>query len=156
MSNTIHIFLDIDGVLNSHEFYKKMNKAVEEGRVPPDYVQIDEVAVSRLNNILNAIDKPVVILSSTWRYAPGFEETERHLRNHGFQYKLDGKTGYPPRYRHTEILDHVEAHDVERYIILDDDVSDDVYECFKTNMAKGLTDEIRDRVIKRIEEMQCD
>lgn len=53
------IFLDVDGVLNSEEFYMAHKEDIE-------LQQIDEVCVKRLKQIVDATNAKIV-LSSSWR-----------------------------------------------------------------------------------------
>jgi len=126
------IFLDFDGVLNSH-FYAKSKKM--------GLIDIDEDSVVLLNQIVQASDAKVVV-SSTWRLNRTIQELEDILLSKGFIGEVIDKTKDLRRgpdadsiVRGNEILcwmkDNPAAigcpyYNYTNYIILDDD-SDMLY-----------------------------
>jgi hypothetical protein len=87
------LFLDIDGVLNSHAWFglrgKRMSAGDDQlGRMVHD---LDPRAVARLNIILEQTGAKCV-LSSTWRKLRGLELTQQALARRGFAFELSGAT----------------------------------------------------------------
>jgi hypothetical protein len=137
------IFLDIDGVLNSFNFFKSeiylnYHKAVnEEIESFSRSKEIDKEAIKVLNNIILQTDAKIVI-SSTWRKA-GISVCKEELYSCGLISKsIIGITpcGCSLCLRGNEILTWIKSnelrlginsyHDYTNYIILDDD-SDMLY-----------------------------
>lgn len=125
-----HLFLDIDGVLNGHDFCEsRMSTTIRRGRV------------NLLNEVLAETDA-VVVLSSAWRYF--FYRGEMNmagldwlLRSHGLlkdrlvgitrpdtlveRAEYDGTQKWAVcNERGQQIADYVLAHAVERYAVVDD------------------------------------
>lgn len=128
------VFLDIDGVLNSHQYYERRHKAIK--RAGNDWEiwgghpnnEIDPKAIKVLNEL--AKDCKFVI-SSVWRgnKNPTVEET---LKAVGFEGEIIGKTGYGCNdccrgneiYRwlkDNEELIGCKYYNFKSYVILDDD-----------------------------------
>lgn len=122
-----YLFLDIDGVVNSHEFFfgpSACGTLERDGQ--PLSAQIDPRAIAHLNAIINATQAEVVI-SSSWRQVHSVGTIARALRDKGFTGKVIGKTGYradgdSSDRRGLEILDWLKAQQVmsKRWVILDD------------------------------------
>ena len=149
------IFLDVDGVLNSHQWFEKQEKSgvleTIEGHIDPD-------AVRRLNTIVERTGARVVV-SSTWRNGTLYDVLIKMLRQHGFTGEIIGKTGRRDCndcLRGNQILrwmkDNVpDYHKFDRYVILDDD-GDMLYwqrnNFIQTSSDKGgLTDKHMERAI---------
>jgi hypothetical protein len=137
------LFLDIDGVLNSQDYYKKtVVKDVLESRVDLRQVdreawlavQIDPDAVAFLNTIALLTDA-VVVVTSVWRFPQScFETLKKILKDKGFSGEIIGwTTGESCRdcVRGNQIRRWLQDHedivgDKPIYVILDDD-SDMLY-----------------------------
>lgn len=148
------IFLDIDGVLNCEDWYRKRFKDTEDDRIMSEYpyYEFDPAIVQRLNKIIEATDAKVVV-SSTWRHGRSAEELQEILNQVGFKGEVIDVTphlhvegyGYTiPRgceidwwlerkgkfqrinWSKTEQEKYIEKATVKTYIILDDD-SDMLY-----------------------------
>lgn len=103
------LFLDIDGVLNSEEWARSDRTR--------NLVDLDEVALKRLQNII-ATTGAKIVLSSTWRLVP---ELVQLLRKRGLDiFDLTPRHGAFGT-RNLEIAAWLEAHDVESFAIVDDD-----------------------------------
>ena len=124
------LFLDIDGVLNVHDFNKESMSGV-----------IHRDKVERVNEILRRTDARVV-LSSAWRYFVHRDEMDLTgldwlLRSHGLIHgRLDGITrkdrlnfaycGDPSKWyidgneRSDQVLEYLEPRSVESYVVIDD------------------------------------
>lgn len=160
------IFLDIDGVLNSVQYYGKVyyRNLRMMGRLVCDF---DPKAVKRLNYIC-AVTGAHVVLSSTWRLGKSLDDLRRLFKRVGLDCLLVGKTErfhsgdfivprgceikdfYNKHYDYPSYYERVGSK-LKGYLILDDD-SDMLYEqrdhFLKTDGRYGLTD---DDVPKAIE-----
>lgn len=153
------IFLDFDGVLNSHTFMK----ACARDSVWDDPSGLDPVAVARLNRVVEATEAFVVV-SSTWRIGRRRVELAEILASKGFTGKVLGTTPHlsGPYQRGSEISLWLKEckllYDVERYVVIDDDFDAGVGHApsfVRTSMDEGLTDALADRCIEiltRVEE----
>jgi hypothetical protein len=162
------LFLDVDGVLNSHRLFKRvkedgpptLREQVLADELHPLYGgvchidvirtgirHIDPEAVKVLNEILER-SKAKVVVSSTWRLGNPLECIDKMLRFHGFTGELIGMTEawldrdkYP--HRGHEIQEWLDRHSVESFVILDDD-SDMAHlmsHLIKTQFSEGLLPE---------------
>ena len=119
------LFLDFDGVCNSHQFITNylnhFNQPTDKTYIISEH--IDPVCVERVNRIVDALDADVVI-SSAWRKAFSLEELESFLRGKGFTGNIIGHTSIrtTPQFRGNEIQDWMNEHGVTKnnIIILDD------------------------------------
>lgn len=152
------VFLDIDGVLNSHAYTASL-AAEERGGV----IGIDRSAVVRLNRLLKEADASVVV-SSTWRHNRGRVQLQAVLDEHGFTGHVLGRTPrwlrrapgglYAAEERGNEIqawLDAAPDYDIDvvSFVILDDD-SDMAHladRLIKTSFDDGLLDSHVDRAV---------
>lgn len=132
------LFLDIDGVLNSHDWAQR---APALGRRA--YVDLDPVAVAELQRIVVATDCALV-LSSTWRRIHGLADVRGLMVAAGWQGRvpLHDKTPYlPGALRGTEVnVWRVTADHKAAYVCVDDD-SDFLpgQPLVRTTTARGLT-----------------
>jgi hypothetical protein len=88
MPGTPIIFLDIDGVLNSHAYLQRAPGAFDD-RDPAK--MIDDQAVAHLNAIVERSGADVVI-SSSWRIAHRLPTIRDALRRRGFVGRVIGRT----------------------------------------------------------------
>lgn len=171
------IFLDIDGVLNSENWYRPR---LDGKRLDEDYPysEIDPDAVSELNRIIFKTGAKVVV-SSVWRLGRTPQELQRILQKKGFSGDVISITPSMSFTRNTpmtvprgceiehwlekegkfqrvnwskeEQLKYVEKAKVKNYVILDDD-SDMQYgqrEHFvRIPSSAGLTEELADQAIE--------
>ena len=142
------IFLDIDGVLNSEAYIRKLEEKHRQlGHTDPTrpkrdttcecfklHAQIDRDAVVQLNRLVEATGSKIVI-SSSWRKLFDPPELHRILSEHGLVAEIIGETpdgandsemretyGYIDRiFRGHEIDFWLKQHpEVDRFVILDD------------------------------------
>lgn len=145
------LFLDIDGVLNSQDFFinRWEDKNYDHNAISAD---IDPLTVENLNYLLDNLEGYSIILSSSWRVL-GLDRTNKALQDKGFKHTIYYKT-LRLSYRNgnlsrgDEIMDFVRKFQVEEFLVLDDESFN--YEhtiphnlFFKTSFyEKGLTREI--------------
>lgn len=126
------IFLDVDGVLNSADWFKK-NKGIR------GYAKINPKKVALLKEIIDKTNAKIV-LSSTWRMLektkdededPMYSYLRDTLRKYGME--ICQHTPYIDQNRPKEIkawIDNQESEDRIRFVSLDDDFSEKDYkEC---------------------------
>ncbi len=173
-----YLFLDIDGVLNSNEYYvrRETNEDFKKHRLSKKFSEVtdnkwefDPIAVERLNRIIKET-KAKIVVSSTWRTIPNIEQI---LKDAGIKGKVIGITssfwwkdiarnepfvdGHCSIPRGLEIEEwlcanfkYSDRYSI-KYCIIDDD--DDMLYRQKDNFVRtdwwfGLTDEDADKVIK--------
>lgn len=108
------IFLDIDGVLNCENTFKKANSRIRTKMICGD-------KVAELRNIIDSTGAKVV-LSSSWRIGMRME-TEKELGKYGID--IYDCTPYIEAVRGLEIKEWLSRNkDVSSFVILDDEVYD--------------------------------
>jgi hypothetical protein len=135
-------FLDIDGVLNSREYFKT-GEADRTSLGPARY--IDPAAVRRLNRLLS-MTGAVVVVSSAWRIGRSVAQLEAILRIRDFTGLVIDKTTVledPMYQRGDEIRLWLNDNPVESFIVLDDNHDMDAVRnhFIPTDPGIGLTDE---------------
>jgi hypothetical protein len=152
-NNSATIFLDIDGVIcvypGSHHDY----------RINPNH-NVSAFACKNLKAILDATGAKIVI-SSSWRLFPEYlSDLVKQLKKHGINRDLivgitDNLSSTPGVKNHhhlrwLEISDYIEKHNITKYVIIDDFNLDEYTDknFIKTQMHIGLTEELRDTVIR--------
>lgn len=146
------IFLDIDGVLNSSQWFQG------DGRVNDRPLgHLDPAACARVQRICDATQARICV-SSTWRLIHKRPKLVEMFRLRGITAEVVGQTPQLPgsdQQRGDEICLWLSKHpEVTKYIVLDDD-SDmrGVHHRFiQTSFAEGLTDELADRAIAMLNE----
>ena len=152
------IFLDVDGVLNSLDYYKRQmgktgsykRKRYLKSRKKLSYedrkaLEIDKRAVRNLNNIVKHSCAKVVI-SSAWRIF-GEDNMRKYLNERGFKGEIIGMTTTEQLgERGDQIqkwLDDNSNLDIENFIIIDDscDMAHLGYKLVRTFSYRGLTKE---------------
>jgi hypothetical protein len=166
------LFLDVDGVLNSTNWFKSDERKAElKTAEDHHHTHIDPKAVDQLNRIVFETDC-TIILSSTWRRLYSLGEFLRILRKKGLTERswsafidktpiLDGKTEggiYTAVIRGDEIAAWLKAHpkaDGAVVVILDDDadMGDLLPNLVCTHGIEGLTTETADEVIRRLNQV---
>ena len=133
----MHIFLDVDGVLNTEVEWKMS-------------YHLNFNCISVLNSFIELCKEDVyVVLSSTWR--AGFDVKNGHtpqiqnlINRINPRVKGFDKTPQSDKGRQAEIEYYIRRNGVGKYIVLDDDVS--LFEkpgnlnLYVTNAETGLTD----------------
>ena len=157
------IFLDVDGVLNSEAFNRKLeeqHRQLGHHEVCECFKlmrQIDREAVSRLNRLIVVTESKIVI-SSSWRKLFDPPELQRILVEHGLVAEIIGETPDGPNdpemleafgpidriFRGHEINLWLTKHpEVDRFVILDDgsDMAMHTNRLVQTDCEVGLIDE---------------
>lgn len=145
------IFLDIDGVLNSHrklkEVYDKTHKPHSGYNYP-----FDELCLENLKTLVEATNSKIVI-TSTWRKdKEGREKLIQALKEYELDQRIIGYTPILNKTRGIEIKAYLSTLDHQpNFIILDDDTDMEslIDYLIKTNIQVGLTKEnIEEAIIK--------
>lgn len=146
------IFLDIDGVLNHQEWYRK-NDVKTRGE---NWIDIDPNKVIMMNHLVEDLggDEVVaVVLISTWRMSRTVEEINDLFKKVGSTFEILDKTPVSThRFRGLEIKEWlsqnsvdvfgVQDHRFHRYAIIDDDSDmclDQQEKFFRINTESGIT-----------------
>lgn len=156
------VFLDIDGVLNCADCFKKAHDAWVANGKPKEkhWNMLDPEHIFHLNRIIEETGASIVV-SSSWRGDPDLYEK---LKDAGVVATFLGQTPRMPRpagtsveycERGKEIEEwlSINPYGVTKYAILDDDrdfLPDQPL--FGTKWGEGLTEEIADRVIAHLKE----
>lgn len=126
------IFLDMDGVVNSQESFKRIYESKEfkqkclEGRIIPEY--IDPILRTRINEILSTVPDCKVVWTSSWRM--GLRNSKVFIE--GVYNKCGFNEGsflsFTPilyKFRFVEILEWLrlfgDNYNIEKCVIIDDD-----------------------------------
>lgn len=115
------LFLDFDGVMNSHSGYVMRNY---EGEALEEEYLLFEEHIEVLNWLMNEVPDTKIIISSTWRKYLKLKEMRDKMVEKGFQYP-DAVIGVTPigKSRGLDIKDWLENNkdnDIESFIIVDD------------------------------------
>lgn len=148
------IFLDVDGVLNSDEYFDKIKNLDIDG------IQ-SEVDVEKIKLLKRTIDETgsKVVLTSSWRYTRNAQELKKLLLEFGIS---TDSTPFIQNKRGLEIKQYLSEHlDVEDFVIVDDEVFDSyddelIKKLVKIsngnghNFGEGLLPKDIDEIIKRL------
>ena len=146
------IFLDFDGVLNSHKWIGANQHLFKSNQLFM-HSDVDSEAVARVQRIVDATGAKVVV-SSTWRRFNSIGELRRVLKKHGFTGEVISTTPTHGGPRGTEIQSWLNDNPVEGFVIVDDD-SDMVHlmnKLVQTTFDLGLQDEHVDKAIAVLQE----
>ena len=133
------IFLDIDGVLNSMEYFKSLGPKSERRN---NHDEISSFHLQKLSEIYHSVDDCKIVLASTWRQLSDRDDNNvcygmyMYLVNELKRYdmKIHDKTPYIHNNRpleiYTWIQDNIHKYDDLHYCILDDDYSISNYEVY--------------------------
>ena len=148
------IFLDIDGVMNSAEFYnRKSASSWEWAHMIGKYLSysIDPDKVALLNKIIDATGA-MVVLSGSWRLGPPVPALKEDFKQVGIDV-FDRCPCWDKFIPRSEIVDAwlKEHPEVESYVIIDDNdqFNEEQHERFiLTDEQVGLTEENTQTAIK--------
>lgn len=159
------IFLDFDGVLNSHAF---MRSDPVDGAHLRESAALDPAAVLRLNRLV-AETGAAVVVSSSWRYGRSVDRLRGILEERGFVGQVLDKTAdwsrkemnglYVAQERGDEIRKWLDEHpEVTSFVVLDDDSDMTAVRDHhvKTSLFNGgLLDEHVDRAAAILRDHMC-
>lgn len=146
------IFLDVDGVLNSLDYAKKIYETDKVSRSCYDF-PFDPRCLNNLKNLVNETNSYLVITSS-WRiHSIGREILLSELKKYGLDTRVIGYTDILHTTRGEEVKAYLEklGKDVN-YIILDDDndfLGLEEY-LIQTRFENGLTKHDADNGVKKL------
>ena len=115
MNNTIHIFLDIDGVLaTSNQYYTNPKKWHAEYTC----YRFDKKCVDVFNSILDKINDYVIILSSDWQDKYSLEAMNRIFEWNEVNAKITDFTGmaWGIKFFRASELEECRAYDINKYV----------------------------------------
>lgn len=126
------IFLDVDGVLNNDAYFER-TKNEKTCRI-----ELDDENIECLKEIIDATDAKVVV-TSTWKELRIYSELISYLKNFGIE--VYNKTVHMSYNRGDEIREYLRTHEIENFIILDDEIFRDFNELIshlvKTDFYNG-------------------
>lgn len=134
------IFLDIDGVLNSHQWIRANEHLLKTQQLSM-HVDLDKEAVARLERLVKQTEAKIVI-SSTWRIVHSLSSLRDILGRHGFTGEVIDKTPKLNIARGLEIQQWLDKNPVESFVILDDssDMAHLLNKLVRTSFDDGLQD----------------
>jgi len=158
------LFLDIDGVLNSADWFKeayetrKLARKKYEDRLIADYgnarweLDVSPEHAAHLKRIMQEVESLNIVVSSTWRLHYSVDELKTRLSKL-LDISSDRIVGKTPRLftaRGLEIQKWLDDNLVEKFAILDDDsdmehLKDNL---FQTKNKSGLQKEHADKIIE--------
>lgn len=131
------IFLDIDGVLNSEDWYERRSKEYSNIEISEKYpkYEFDPLSVVSLNMITNETNASIVI-SSSWRHGKTLDQLTELFTSVGITGDVVGFTDdftYNELSNGKEIINYriprgceidywIKNNKIENYLILDDDI----------------------------------
>lgn len=144
------IFLDIDGVLATHESYS-------EGVLVDGWPRFERDCVDNLNRLIRASDAEIVVSSSWRQWFCELTAIQEILSRRGVELPAYSMTPILDDYRGQEITAWLSGNSVESYVILDDSA----YEWghhqrrwVKTTMDRGLQRRHVNRAMKLFENIK--
>jgi hypothetical protein len=151
------IFLDIDGVLNHHEYMaKKAQPGFEYNPEIERQHHLDRESIARLNALCERTGASVVV-SSMWRLIYKNAALRGILGAFGFTGKLIGSTPINNQIRGVQIAEFLESYTrargpVESFVILDDDsdMGPLKHRLVQTSFNDGLTDVHVERAVEML------
>lgn len=123
------IFLDIDGVLNSDEYFDKIKGKKIEGIER-------EIDVNKIKLLKQAVEKTgaKVVLTSSWRYTRNAQYLKQLLLTYGIS---ADSTPFLGNKRGNEIKQWlIEHQNIENFVILDDEIFDSYDEKLMKKLIK--------------------
>jgi len=140
------LFLDIDGVVNSHAYRKEPKHSRGAYGTMCSCGEIDPLLVEKLNAILQGHPDTEVVLSSAWRYDETPPSMTMTLQHRGFRYVVTDSTPRTSDERLTEIAlwwaTPFYPSEPVAFVVLDDLIPTvDAPWCVCTSAWVGLTDE---------------
>lgn len=167
------LFLDIDGVLNSSDWFvrlvekkphpkkpKLIRKDFKTDRFFPIYrmFRLDPQAIKCASDLITSIEGAKWVVSSTWRHGSDdeFSDLVLYLKKCGLKGEIIGRTqSRPPASRGSQIQNYLDEHQLtEKQILIIDDDSDMLHltpRHIKTDYLFGLTQADVKRALRLIQ-----
>ena len=158
------IFLDIDGVLNSQEYFASNHENVKGFYIENIYnkdnidllverqmMDIDYNKLLLLKKVIDEVDAKIVV-TSTWKHFFFFPQLVKKLNGLGIP--VVGYTEDSVIDRGVGIKKYLQQHNVSKYAVLDDDIFDDYDEDIMNKLVKtsffdgGLCEEDEKKLVK--------
>ena len=138
------IFLDVDGVLNNDGYFER-TKNEKQNRI-----ELDDENIKCLKEIIDLTGAKVVV-TSTWKELRIYNELISYLKNFGIE--VYDKTVHMSYNRGDEIREYLSTHEIDNFIILDDEIFKDFNELIshlvKTDFYNGgLTEKHKTLALK--------
>lgn len=114
------IFLDIDGVLNHKEFFKRKKDLLYNNHIklPFPFDSFDVNIIHNLNKFWEEYSDVKLVISSSWRWNDDLGDI---LKQVGLKKKIDDITPtIITNHRGEEIQMFIDKHNVKNYVIIDD------------------------------------
>ena len=147
----MYYFLDIDGVLNKEQDWKRP-------------FTINPVCLKYFQEIMKHDKNPHIILSSTWRVGltnrgvSSEKESSVQVYMERFGLKIDGVTPISNRSRQEEIEYYIRRNAIANYLVLDDDATlfprPNEINLYLTNYKTGLTSTDVRNIVKRMKKIR--
>ena len=162
------IFLDFDGVLNSQQYFMARSEKIEEFRLINYNKRTDipvmlerqmlDIDLHNLENLIKIIKKThaIVVVTSSWKVLTIFPLLAERLGHLGVP--IIGVTDDDGINRGLGIKTFLETHDINNYIILDDDIFPDYDDELLEHLIKtsfyenGLTKELMLEAIDKLKD----
>ena len=145
------IFLDIDGVLNSHRKLKEVYERTHKPHSGYNY-PFDEICLSNLKVLVELTNSKLVITSSWRKDKKGINKIIETLKEYELDQYIIGYTPILNKPRGIEIQEYLNQLDYKpNFIILDDDTDMEnlIDYLIKTNIKVGLTEEnVEEAILK--------
>ena len=146
------IFLDIDGVLNSHRKLKEVYEQTHKPHSGYNY-PFDEICLENLKTLVNLTNSKIVVTSSWRKDEKGKQKIVETLKTYDLDQHIIGYTPVLNQPRGIEIQAYLSTLEHQpNYIILDDDsdMEEIIIHLIKTNIKTGLTKENVNDGIKKL------
>lgn len=160
------IFLDFDGVLNNETFFIKRHKNMSGLRMfdlcslnkEDEMVKhlLGSIDLDNLDNLKEIINKTnsLVVVTSSWKRLNAFKIVSKYLIKYGIP--IIDRTYDNGSNRGTGIKNYLNTKDIEKYIVIDDEIFPDYDEEIMNHLIKtsfynyGLTEEHKEEAIRKL------
>lgn len=146
------IFLDIDGVLNSHRKLKEVYERTHKPHSGYNY-PFDEICLTNLKKLVELTNSKIVITSSWRKDKEGRDTIIKALKEYELDQHVIGYTPILNEPRGIEIQAYLKGLDYQpNFIILDDDTDMDnlIEYLIKTSITIGLSEENVNEAIMKL------
>lgn len=148
------IFLDIDGILNSHKFEIERDINSTEAYIPY-YSDIDPKRIKLLQKILNKFPNIKIVISSSWRDSLSVKEFKNLFSHFGINSKYIIDKTSDNMNKQDSIKKWIKENNVNKFIILDDDnlfsLNDKLFNHFYKIKSSSIDEVDVKKIINKIE-----